>query len=54
MLVGGPWMDSADGKVLASIYTLRTLRHSGVVWSRWEMKGEPDLGRERGGSDTGR
>ena len=54
MLVGGPWMDSADGKVLASIYTLRTTRHSGVVWSNEAMEGEPDPGRERGGSDTGR
>jgi hypothetical protein len=43
-----------DGEVLASIYTLRTTRLAGVVWSNEETEGEPDPGRERGGSDTGR
>ena len=47
-------MLGCDEKVLASIYTLRTTRLSGVVWSNEAMEGEPDPGRERGGSDTGR
>jgi hypothetical protein len=49
-------METSDGKVLASYLGIYSSNHSAlqVVWSNKEVEGEPGLGRERDGSETGR